>query len=674
MIKYKIQFSNRLQEDYYVFLDKKSYVGDITNITGAADVFTIRSLNNDDDRFSPIISKECNLSIRILKGELLTIADFLASEEDEWRVIVKRELELPPIFDGYLLVEDSNQPLVQPGDAPFNLQLRASDGLPLLKGVNLKMVDDTVFRNLNPITDYIGHILYVVNPNISFRVYTDIYHISMDETVCSLEQTSISALTFKKDGGGFEDCYTVLEAILSSLGMRLFYENGYWNLVNIAQYKNSAGFNWHEYKLIDGLVQHQDSLNHELLIAKIGKSEVIQAINKDATIYYKVATKSVKKTFTYQIPKELICNQELKEGTKVPSESTPTSDSFTPDCFLSSRSPIAVVATEKDFFITTQFDEYSYEKDRYLRIPKEIVTTYIHSSRFYVHEKDDISFSVDVKVLAPEVTNNIGVYYVLLRGDDGTIWVISDDQSPNGSELFWQQTSITNLHPVRIDIPAGQAKEWTTVTAQPTRANPDNGRKTVPVNGEIQLILIQINQGNPFITNETHFKNIEINYDPYIKNSYRPTLGDYNIYDQNKNKSRTIDEQVRISDSPKNIIRGALFIEDTLATPEWYRLGRTESLRFMQLQTLIKYNFHFRQFHKVEGTLKGLSLFNASDTNIPFGFLPQYSLSDIPNSPKYILTSITDCNYLEGQWRGVIVEIPAEEPVFDTYDFQYIFK
>lgn len=682
MVKYRISFSNHLNEDYSIDFDNKNYIGDVTNLTGEGQVLSLSSIGDDDDRFSPILSKEIKVAIWLTPDQPVTIENFLSTEDDEWRVVIYRERSLPAIFHGFIVIEDSSEPLF---DKPFGIRLRASDGLPLLKNVELIRSDGTDFRGLNNLTDYIGHVLYYLNPDVPFRVYSDIYHKEMDETISPFEQTQVDIGTFEKDANTNDDGYTVLEKICKSLSLRLFYENGYYHLVHIRQYLNPGGFNWHEYKVVNGEVEHQAS-GTSVLNAKIGKTEAISLVNKDAQIYFKVPYKSVKKTFNYNIPAELICNQQLQRGEKLPLLSTPASgtvgtpgykpamDYYTPECYLSSRSRTAVLATQKDFYIRTEFDAFGYEIDRYLMLPAEDggLPSFIHSSYIPVHENDDITISLDVRTAGSGASSaDSTIFYVILYGDDGSAWSLRNSTDVN--QFVWGKIVLTN--PIGIRASSLVGFEWTSITAQANTMNVDTLKTKIPVDGRIQIILDQIVlTPQPSDTASTHYKNIQITYEPYIKNSYRPAAGDYNFYDQNQKINRTIEEEVHISDSPKKLIRGSLFVNEQLATPEWYRLGEAESLRFMQIQTLLKYNFHFRQFRKVEGTLKGLSLFNADDLNIPFGFLPQYSLSDIPNSPKYILTSITECNYVTGWWRGVIVEIPQDAPIFDTYDFQYLFK
>jgi hypothetical protein len=118
MLKYKLQFSNFLNEDYTIFFDQKSYTGDVTQLIGTDGAFSVKSLNNDDDPFSPILSREATISFHVPISQSVSIEDFLATEDDEWAISVFRDLGQPSIFKGYLLVEDSSQEL---HDRPYEI-------------------------------------------------------------------------------------------------------------------------------------------------------------------------------------------------------------------------------------------------------------------------------------------------------------------------------------------------------------------------------------------------------------------------------------------------------------------------------------------------------------------------------------------------------------------------
>lgn len=674
--KYRIGFSNNLGEDYHILFNKKNYVGDAQVIIATASALTIKSINGDDDPFSPILSKECSISMFIPASQNVTIRDFMATEDDEFSVVVYRDMSEPPVFDGFLLVEDCNQPLL---DRPFQLQIRASDGLPLLKTVPLAQSDGSKFIGLNNITDYIGHILYYVHPDIPFKVYYDIYHVEMNNTTSPLQQMQVDAKVFEKDEVSFEDCYTVLTKICNDLECRIFYENGSYHVVSIWQYRKDYGFNSSTYLLSAGVVNKVSDQDKEVLVARIGKTETIYAINKDAIIYSKVATKSVKKTFNYDIPKELVKNQTFAVGAVIPAlAGSYTDTSVTPNQTIyydgyvlndwTQQRAVTSVGSPltRPAYIRRERDVYNYERDRFVVLPTQsnaISTIFLLSSLFNIGASDKLNISIDHRQKTDYSGNQtVAVFAVLLRGDNGTFWVLDEDKKWYSAGTNFN----TGLRFVQHFHASGDDKtDWVTTSVESNAA---------PVSGTVQIVLYE-HSFNAY-PNETWYKNLRIAYKPFIKGGYAPVRGDYNLFSQNLKINKTIEETVSISDSPKKIIKGAIFVNNQLASPEWRSVDLNVSYRFTQLMALIKYNFYHRQFQKIEGTLKGLSLFNSSGDNIPFGFLPQYSFVDIPNQPftKYILTSC-DINYVTGQWRGVFVEVQIYgSESFDSYDFTYLFE
>jgi len=685
--KYRIDFSNQLSEDYYVFLNLKDYVGDVQFITGTAAVLTIKSINDDDDRFSPILSKECAINMYISEKQNISIDNFLAIEDDQWNVLVYRDLNQPPIFNGFVVVEDSSQPF---HDQPYSLSIRASDGLALLKGVELQTIQGNDFEGLNNITDYLGAILYYLNPAINFRVYYDIFHVEMNAAVSPLEQVQVNAGTFDKDETTFEDCYTVLEKICTDFQCRIFYENGCWHIVSLWQYRKTSGFNWMEYSTNLGYVHLENFNNNDYQVAKIGKDgELIYLVQKDAFRYPKLATKSVKKQFDYIIPRELVKNQQFNIGAIIPGLSgnfldtsvspsqTVYYDGYTIPGWTQQRAVASVgPAIVNPAYIKRERDVYDYEKDRYVVLPTQTsapTTIFLLSSEFDIGQSDRINISIDSKIKNHYGGNQTSlVFAVLLRGDDGKFYTLDDNSVNDDGVQFpgkWYQAGSnfsTGIRVIQEYIPPEARKdEWRSTSVNSGSA---------PVSGKIQIVLYE--QSGDAYPNETWYKNLRIEYKPYIKGGYAAVKGDYNIYSQELKLNRVVNEPVNISDSPKKIIKGSLFVNNNLASPQWKRPDDSKPYRFSQVMALTKYNFVFRQFQKIEGSIKGLSLLDTSGNNIPFGFLPQYSFTDLPGqlNTRYILTSM-DVNYVSGIWRGVLVEVQINSSeTFSKYDFQYLFE
>ena len=680
--KYRIQFTNRIGESYFIFIKGKDYAGDITFLTGSDGVLTIKAINSDDDRFAPILSKECIIGIFINQNEATDITDFLADQDDDWNIIVYRELGQPPIFDGFLNVEDSSQPL---HDKPFEIILRASDGISLLKDVPLTDASGASFKGLNSIVDYLGAALYKSNNTPGFKFYSDIFHVAMDQSKCPLKQMQVDAKTFEKDETSVQSCYDVIDKICTDLQCRVFYDNGFWHIVSLWQYHKDYGFNYWTFAMQSGAMVEVDKNEKDYLVANVGNKEVIYPINKDAVEYYKLASKAVKKTFHYDIPKEVIDNQAFKIGAELPGHSGSYVDtSVTPNQTINyngyvlngwiQQRGLIIPGSPLTFpaYIRREADIYNYEKARFLAIPTQsnsAGTIFVESSLFPIGQADKINISIEHRrkngYNGPEVAL---VFAVLLRGDNGQNYTL-DDNASNGIGPWVQSNSGFTINAKAIQYSTSSSEntgDWVTSTVNSAAS---------PVTGTIQIVLYE--QSATHYQNETWYRNLSIEYLPFIMGGYAPVTGDYNIFSQALKINKTIDETVSISDAPKKIIKGAIFVNGLLATPEWFRIDYpNERARFTQIMAITKYNFVYKQFKKIEGSLKGLSLFNTSGDNIPFGFLPQYYFSDIPNQPttKFILTSL-EINYHEATWRGVLVSIQVNSTEnYDTYDFQYLFQ
>jgi hypothetical protein len=320
-----------------------------------------------------------------------------------------------------------------------------------------------------------------------------------------------------------------------------------------------------------------------------------------------------------------------------------------------------------------ELDQYFYEKQRYAVLPTEfnaVDSSILLSEPFYVGKDDKVSVSVETRIDHDDGddTDTVIVFGVFLTGDDGTKYTLNGNNiGKNGTwdlvpSFFVGSTYILQGY---NDVEGARKTDWVNVSIDSNK---------IPVNGSIQILLNEHSAGG--YPNATWFRNVRVDYRPYINGSFKPISSDYNIHSQDGKINKTIEESVSISDSPKKIIKGALHVNGMLADPRWQFPERLGTYRFTQIMNLMKYNFHHKQYRVIEGSIKGLSLFDTSGNIIPFGFLPQYSFSDLPNqqSTRYILTSM-EINYVSGTWRGVLVEVQINSSeTFSKYDFQYLFE
>jgi hypothetical protein len=724
--KYILGFNNDLNELYEIYFDVLDYAGDSAQLLGSEDVLKLRSTGGDEDKMTPILGTEALIDILVDVDTPLSIADLIAQHDNDIRVTVYREKNYTlPIFQGFIVVEDNSQPLM---DAPFVLSVRALDGLGLLKGVDL--VDTNGLRFVGPysVLNWIAQILYKTGQTLPIRVYFNWYNAAFNTTQNPLEQAYLNSITFSQ-GDAFnaastdptvdinaltaDDCYTALEKIVRCFRCRLFQEDGAWNLVHLGEYLNPAGFSYTEYAIgtdMSGAVTTTptDTAQNVLLDIPIGKEEIIYPGQEDQIIYLKLGTKWVKLTYTYDQSQNKVCNQDFSEGDRNAAYDEVISSSIIdstiqPVVNLSTQGydvycwehlqattggsfpqPYPSIPATKRGFVRQVNDLLGFTKDRFLviEVENDNIFSYFRSSSFLIDTGDilQISFSWRTR-LDIHFGGAFTTATVILYGDDGTQWALRSvgDGSVPGNPTKWEQI-ISGTEAIGTGFITDTTAQWISCSAN-NNISTANPPAKAPISGRCEILLggfVDSDGGNPL---EYWYKDLTITILPYLNGSYQQLKGDYNYLSSNQTIKQTDKEDVEISDSPKRYFKGALVTGTgaVLLAPDWHRVGISEHLRFQQAMGMVIYSHLRRMMHKIEGTWKGLVYRNAAFEEHPAGYLGFYHFSDADEpTKKYMLTSF-DKNIGTGQGRGVFVECLADQNDVglispDDYQFSYIFQ
>lgn len=708
--KYQSFFTSNLSEDYEILLDYLDYVGGVTNLT-VSDVKN-SSTGGDEDRLFPICGKELKISFRIEVDQTVGIADLISTHDNDIRAtlnLIKATGEKSMVFQGFVVVEDNNQPFQ---DRPFDLNIRALDGLGLLKGVDLVDTNGLKFVGSLTVIEWIAQLLYKTQQTLPIRVYFNFFPLNFEET-SAFDEIALNSVTFSQ-GDAFninnsdptidlnsttaDDVFTALEKIIRCFRCRIFMEDGAWRIVNLWDHMNPEGFSYVEFTMldpVDGIVPVgiTNTVLNENYDINIGKYQVIYPAAANQDLYLKLATKYVKLNYPYDQSLNKICNQELKEGdrnatydTTVPNTySTPpptdlTRNGFDAYCWTHQQGPFgSPVAPTAQAYIGEVIDPLDYPVDRYLVVEETGAITYFRSSEVLVDAGDKLELSFSVRTLSnrgPQALAAVG--YVLFYGDDGSHYTLyTNDNDPIGNPTHWELSNAGFTLNVRFI-----GHQFVTQTDQFENISIPTPLPAVPGQGHIVLILPNTLTGAV----ETWFKDITLTIHPYLNNSYVELEGDYNLSSIADNIKQSLTETVEISDSPKRYFKGALLQNDglTLLQPSFHRRGETlnESFRFTQGMERIMWNLLNRMVYKIEGDFKG-NLWQTEDLDLhPAGFQNNYFFldGDFPTK-KFILTSF-DRSIFTGQGRHVFVEIvkdentdPFIEPVTpNIYKFDYIFK
>ena len=718
--KYIMQFNNEVNEFYEVYFDYLNYTGSSSYITGAEDCLVIRCTTGDEDKFSPVLGTEALINIWVGINDTIDITDLIAINDNQIRITVyKDQVYTSFIYQGFIVVEDNSQPFL---DRPFQLSLRALDGLGLLKTVDFVDANNVRFTGTQSVVSWLGQILAKTGQTMNLRTAFSFYPAGVAFTSDPLAYINIHEYTFytgelavttdpSVDVNAADNCYDALEKFARCFRCRIFQEDGRWNFINLYEYAAPNGMTFFEYaisqpSLITGLVSMTpvSYLPNVDLSTSVGKNAITVPANNDAILYLKQLYKWVKLSYNYDQSLNKICNQTFVQlGVSIPSYNEMISDEIIdPDydtnttanplstfgyqmyCWqnfdggiLSTFGPFPPSAPSKRCFIRTVIDVLGYEITRFGVLDHSSTLAgiaFAQATQLLIDAGDIIQVSMSFRLRNKFIQNTATpILAVYLYGDDGTFWALrcNDDNSKYNldrtqtlAQTKWLQTD-SNFHGLgglaTYYVATGDLTGVDTSQWQTISANftlPDK----VPVNGMIQILVL-----NDFgdVGNEFWFKNLTVNILPYLLGSFQELSGDYNFGQTSNNVKQTDSQDVQISDSPKRYFKGALLQPSGVALipPTWSRRGTNESFRFTQAMLRIIYNNEFKMRQKIEGTMRGMVYQDKVNPILyhPNGFLNSWFFVDgLVPSKKFILTSF-EKDFGTATFRGVFVEVLSDQ-------------
>ena len=256
--RYTSTFYSEKGRKYYLVIDDVNFSGvsstvDIINsqITWQSDV------ENGLERYAPIIASNFKFTILIndnVKEQFLT--DFLVSPEGRFTIrLTGYDISNSPNFYwyGYVLAD-----LVEYDDVALSVgyfyDINAVDGIGWLKGIDYKpegydfyQGDDTIINHVNNCLQKITYVPSIYGTNVgvlasAFNWHEDSWTYS--STIDPLIRMRINHKVFytidTKDNITYMKCYDVLKRMMIPLGMRFFFSDRKFFMVQPNSYLNSA--------------------------------------------------------------------------------------------------------------------------------------------------------------------------------------------------------------------------------------------------------------------------------------------------------------------------------------------------------------------------------------------------------------------------------------------------
>lgn len=378
------------------------------------------------------------------------------------------------------------------------------------------------------------------------------------------ETCYLDAKTFEKEIGESIDCREVLEIILGNDCFLTQYL-GDWYIMRIDEYDENL-FDFATFEN-DGTF---DSFNEDYDLSKsIGSTEDLRFVNADCSVERERALGFAKLSYNYNSPLENPCNIDFSRGDLTATISA-TEKRYELDCWtLRAGFPGGYIsAGGTTVYLKRIFNDLSYETERYIALTPRTVhesgsaePTYIESEGIPVHEKDKFSASIQFRLPTNISTGggNFRLFRFILAGDDGSYWILGRPSDTSGSDdtQTWYDTAGWTLNTGRgkttIDFDTVTETDWQTISWD---APP------IPVDGTLYIWINQFNQlAGSDDDKDIYYSDLQFGYIPYINGSYQKYSGQYQKVTRTEpGYLNKVDEEVFMSDSPKKIFKGAMFL------------------------------------------------------------------------------------------------------------------
>jgi len=520
----------------------------------------ISVVDNDEDKFTPIRSKQAE--IQIYSNNSVDISTFSEGGDNRFYVEIETQAE-GVIFKGFLSISDLQQEFLPD---PNIIILVASDGLGFLKDEPLVNFEGENPLGIYQIIDFIAWSLaktglYLdIKICMNIREHTSVPLVSDDSGAGHLYSwIYLDARTFESEIGECENCYEVLTKILGENSYLVQYK-GKWVIVRVDEMETGHEYFFSKYAYDGTWIENTE----ETFIKNIGAVYPLSFMNDDCVISLERPYREVIERFNYNYPKEIICNIDFDRGEFV--EDLPdftTEDGviqqvkkYDLECWNSLSKQGA--ANVYDNYENSQIpDAQLYVKKFYendTEVAREVVIingtggdSYYKSQAVPVYIKDKIELSVELfydNITGTGFSNS--PVHVGLFADSGNIyWWKAGNTADPGMKPTWE------LIPSNI----GLINWYETADVDGPHLTMSFTSPPIPESGRLFIFLINF-YGSGI---EAHYGAVRLNIFPLINGSYRRYIGQTHTLSQDNINIKAVREtEVFISDAPRIAMKGAL--------------------------------------------------------------------------------------------------------------------
>jgi hypothetical protein len=650
-LKYRITFKtlqgDTCKVDFYI----DGYSGSITNLDPAASPFVLQEFNSDEDIYKPLRPQQA--TINFISQSAVSIDDFLSNSDTYCYVALEFLSAVQYYWYGYLLQDDFQETWQ---DTNHIITLRATEGLGMLQSQPLTdNAGDELVGRYTP-WQFIQYAAFgTIQTFVEHKVISNLYHSSMDETstVPAIGQCYVDARTFSIGDGEYDNKYNVLEKVNSAFNQTLLQYKGKWVIFRPEELFMTPTQNLRQFNV----TLLSTTVTNNRYDIEVGVNEDIKPIVPEMLRFINRPTKIDEIDFTYTIPSELICNQNLSRGdlnTAGSGFNLYDVDSWTlkAGTFAGSReSPFTSTSTH---YRKETFDTNNNLIDNYLYASEELTYDYNwwQSCDVAVALGDIITLSFSWRwdegstIIGATPIFKTGQLLYKADGSPAQRRGLAEDGTWFTYPSTWDSTAYASQPFFKIDMSTIDIKDngWVTYTIE---------SQPVVKDGIVRLLLTN----TPSLkSNENLWKNIEFTIDSKVNGVYLDTIsGDFDRFTKSDDIRANFTDEIFLEDLNNSNLMGCLFdATNTLrTTPTWGRYRyQLESIPFKK-QNLIA-NWERTRFHRNK---IDVNLFGLKYGSEPIGLLNTIKFVDDDPNKLYYIANLKEIDFANATWQATLVEV-----------------
>src|SRR5690625_2607264 len=263
--KYKMSFNDHFSHLWTVELKYEGYSGNVTELqAGGTPLIIKKTPQGSDDKYTPFVKTSCEINI-VSKVDFVknNFNDFFL-DNYECKIVIK-DNNSGYIWEGWYISQYLEYKEI---DRIQYISMKGVDGLSISENKSFYDIYDSsfgetklkeiLFRSIAAAYD--GDTFTPAN-NYKFKVVNSIKFSLSDTSILEAKYLIDNAFDFSSlKSKNFND---FLSDFLESLGMRVFYENGYYWVIRIGDIENDT-IEVHDYRYDENGVHHDGSNNVDL--------------------------------------------------------------------------------------------------------------------------------------------------------------------------------------------------------------------------------------------------------------------------------------------------------------------------------------------------------------------------------------------------------------------------